>query len=309
MIQTLHSVRVESGDGKILDLEILLNQVLGILKPEDEGPDDDTTLQALLSAQVRKTNYENSGAAMQDRPVPKRNSDPRNQQPEPRERDKLYQLVLDMKAQMGTMRKALVQAEISLENVPNGQKMKHASDKGKQKNNFVGTAKKRSRKDKVAQRSLVAVEEKDSVSDSDEDPQPEYVGVAIVVKSQNRLSPRTINSHPRLAGMKRHDLDRINLKRVKAREASSDCRESLDEVEAYLATDGIETNDLFGSPMLQQPVESRDATDTQGDAPETLHTMDLYPDLESEVGVSDEDGGERVEPESDEETQSESDEE
>jgi hypothetical protein len=41
--------------------------------------------------------------------------------------------------------------------------------------------------------------------------------------------------------------------------------------------------------------------DTQGDAPETLPTEDLYQDLESEVGVSDEDGGERVAPESDEE--------
>jgi hypothetical protein len=33
----------------------------------------------------------------------------------------------------------------------------------------------------------MAVEEKDSLSDSDEDPQPEFGG-AIVVKSQNRLS-------------------------------------------------------------------------------------------------------------------------
>jgi hypothetical protein len=53
--------------------------------------------------------------------------------------------------------------------------------------------------------------------------------------------------------------------------------------------------------MIQQPGESRDATDTQGDAPETLHTEGLYQDLESEVGVSDEDGGECVAPESDEE--------
>ena len=53
--------------------------------------------------------------------------------------------------------------------------------------------------------------------------------------------------------------------------------------------------------MIQQPGESPDATDTQGDAPEMLHTEDLYQDLESEVGVSDEDGSEFVEPESDEE--------
>ncbi len=140
---------------------------------------------------------------------PREISDPRYHQPEPLERDKLYQLVLDMKAEMGSMRKAMVDARISFENVPNAQKNKNASDKGKQKNNFAGTAKKRNRKDKVAQRSLVAVEEKDSVSDPDEEPQPEFGGVANVVKSHNHFRPRTINSHPRLARMKRHDLDHI----------------------------------------------------------------------------------------------------
>ncbi len=45
---------------------------------------------------------------MQERPVPKKNSDPRNQRPEPRERYKLYQLVLDMKAEMGSIRKAMM---------------------------------------------------------------------------------------------------------------------------------------------------------------------------------------------------------
>ena len=141
----------------------------------------------------------------------------------------------------------------------------------------------------------MAVEQKGSVSDFDEDTQQEYAGVAIVVKSQNHLSPQTINfspqtinSNPLLAVMKRHYLDCIE--QVKASEASSDRRESLNEVEAYLATDGICTNDLFGSPMIQQPGESQDATDTQGDAAETIHTEDLYQDLESEVGVSDEDG-------------------
>ncbi len=74
--------------------------------------------------------------------------------------------------------------------------------------------------------------------------------------------------------MKRHYLDRIE--QVKASEASSDRMGSLDEVEAYLATDGICTNDLFGSPMIQQPSESQYATDTQGDTPETLHSEDLY---------------------------------
>jgi hypothetical protein len=79
-----------------------------------------------------------------------------------------------------------------------------------------------------------------------------------------RLSPLIINAHRRLAGIKRHDLDSIE--QVKESKASSDSRENLDEVEAYLATDENCTNDLFGSPKIQQPGESGDATDTQGDA-------------------------------------------
>ncbi len=98
----------------------------------------------------------------------------------------------------------------------------------------------------MAQRPLVAVEEKDSVSDSNEDAQPEFGGVAIVGKSQKHLSPRIINAHRRLAGMKRHDLDCIE--QVKESEASVGSRESLDEVEAYPATGESCTNELFGTP-------------------------------------------------------------
>jgi hypothetical protein len=231
---------------------------------------------------------------MQKRPISKKNGYSRNQRPEPRERDKLYQLILDMKAEMGTMRKAMIDAGISCDKVPNEQKTKDVLSMGKQKNNFAGTAKMRNRKDRVAQRPLVAVKEKDSVSDSNEDPQPEFGGVATVVKAQKRLSPRILNSHSRLAGMKLHDLDHIE--QVKDIEASLGLRESLNEVEAHLATEGICTNDLLCSPKIQQPGESRDATDTQGDALETLSTEDLYQDPEQELRVSDEDGGKCVAP-------------
>ncbi len=60
---------------------------------------------------------------------------------------------------------------------------------GKQKNNFAGKAKKKNRGDKVAQRSLVAVEEKKNVFDSDDDNQQEFGGVANVIKLQKHLSP------------------------------------------------------------------------------------------------------------------------
>ncbi len=112
---------------------------------------------------------------MQDCTIPKKNSDPRNQQPKYQDRDKLIQLVLDMKAEMGSMRKAMIRSGISFDKVPNDRKQTDTSINGKQKNNFAGTAKKRNRKDKVAaQRSRVAVKEKESVSDYDEDTQPEF---------------------------------------------------------------------------------------------------------------------------------------
>jgi hypothetical protein len=48
MIRTQHAARVESGNGRVLDLELLMNQTGGIFKPDKEGPEEDITLQAAL---------------------------------------------------------------------------------------------------------------------------------------------------------------------------------------------------------------------------------------------------------------------
>ncbi len=71
---------------------------------------------------------------------------------------------------------------------------------------------------------------------------------------QKYLSPRLINDHPRMAGMKRHEFECIQ--RIKESEASVDSRKSLDEVEAHLAIDGSCTDQLFGTLKIQQPGES-----------------------------------------------------
>ncbi len=78
-----------------------------------------------------------------------------------------------MKAEMSSMRKAMIRSGISFDKLSNEQIQKDTSTNKKQKN-FAGRAKKRNRKDKVAQRFLMAVEEKDIVSDSYEDTQPEF---------------------------------------------------------------------------------------------------------------------------------------
>ncbi len=61
---------------------------------------------------------------MQDHPIPKKNSDPRNQLSGSHDIDKLTQRVLDMKAEMGSMRKAMIRSGNSFDNVPNDQKQK-----------------------------------------------------------------------------------------------------------------------------------------------------------------------------------------
>ena len=80
MITILLAARVETDNGKDLDMEILLNLIGGIFKPEDEAAGDEKSLQAALSAQVRKPNssYENSGMAVHERKAPKKNPDARS---------------------------------------------------------------------------------------------------------------------------------------------------------------------------------------------------------------------------------------
>ena len=121
MIRVLHAARVEADNGKNLDMEILLNLIDGIFKPEDEAAGDETSLQAALTVQVLRTNYENRGMATQERKAPKKNSDTLTRSPKQSVSDfsKLMQVVFDMKAEMGCMRKAMVNAGMSFDKSPN----------------------------------------------------------------------------------------------------------------------------------------------------------------------------------------------
>ena len=47
----IHAERVEQRKGKVLDLELLFNQIKLVFKPDEEQPEVDRT-QAALSAQV-----------------------------------------------------------------------------------------------------------------------------------------------------------------------------------------------------------------------------------------------------------------
>ena len=61
---------------------------------------------------------------------------------------------MDMKAEMGSSRKAMIRSGISFDKFPNEQKQNDTSSNGRQKNTFDGMAKKHNRKEKVIQRSL-----------------------------------------------------------------------------------------------------------------------------------------------------------
>ena len=203
MIRVLHAARVEAGNGKDLDTEILLNQVGGFFKPEEEEAGDEESLQTALSAQVRRPTYENRGMAAQDRKGPKKNPDNRSPKRSSSDISKLIQAVFDMKAEMGCMRKALSNAGIILKRSSNVQKPREKNVNGKQENKFAGTAKK-NKSNKIAQRSLVPVD-KTELSDSDDETQPEYGAMTIVVKPRKHVSPRLMNSM--LVGITRRNSD------------------------------------------------------------------------------------------------------
>ena len=104
MIRIVLAARVDSSNGETLDLELLLNQIGGMFKPDDEATENDESLQAALSAQVCKANYENRGAAVYDRNVPKKSQESRSPKQASLDISKLTQVVFDLKAEMGSMR-------------------------------------------------------------------------------------------------------------------------------------------------------------------------------------------------------------
>ena len=111
--QILHAARVDSDNGTTLDMEIILNLISGIFKPEDESAGYEASLQAALSAQVRRTNYEHRGMAPQERKPLQKNPDQRTPKQSAVDFSKLMQVVFDIKAEMGCMRKAMINAGMS----------------------------------------------------------------------------------------------------------------------------------------------------------------------------------------------------
>ena len=58
MMRILNAKRVEYSNEKEPDLELLLNRICNVFNPKEEEALADNYLQAALSAQVYKSNYE-----------------------------------------------------------------------------------------------------------------------------------------------------------------------------------------------------------------------------------------------------------
>ena len=180
--------------------------------------------------------------AAQDRKgqVPKKNPDNRSPKQFSSEISKLIQAVFYMKAEMGCMRKALVNAGINIEKSPTVQKPREQIAHGKQKNKFAGAAKK-NKANKLAQRSLVPVA--DQYSDSDDDNQPEFGNMMMVAKPKH-VSPRLINAM--MVGITRCNSDH---RRISECDVSVDRVQDNDEVDAEMSFHESVQEDLFGESM------------------------------------------------------------
>ena len=264
MIRVLHAARVEAGNGKDSDMEILLNQVGGIFKAEEEAASNEDSLQAALSANVQRQNYANRGMAVQDRKGPKKNPDEKPPKYPASDIARLVQAVFDMKSEMGIIRRALINSGISIEKSPIVQKQKEQFTNGKQKKSFAGAAKK-NKMGKFAQRSLVQIPNGTTLSDSDDEcDQPEYGGnvgmMAIVAKPKKHVSSRLINAM--MVGLTRRNSES---RRISECDAYQDKSWGNDEVEAQMMTDeSMQQENLFAEPDVQKALELRKCNEPAG---------------------------------------------
>ncbi len=104
-MRILNEERVKYSKGKSLDLELLLNRICSILKPIEEEAPEDESLQAALTAQIRKSEYKGNQAKKLSGPNHVKNSRPECAEQESDWR--LTILILDLKAEIRILRKAM----------------------------------------------------------------------------------------------------------------------------------------------------------------------------------------------------------
>ena len=106
MMRMLNEELVEYSKGKTLNFELLLNRIGSIFKPIEEEAQEDETLQAALTAQICKSEYQGTQAKNQTCPKHVQNSRPERAEHESDSR--LTRLILDLKTVSGVLLKAMV---------------------------------------------------------------------------------------------------------------------------------------------------------------------------------------------------------
>ncbi len=90
-----------------------MNRIGSIFKPIEEVAPEDEALQAALTAQICKSEYQ--GTQAKNHPCPKHVQNSRPERLEQESDSRLTRLILDMKAEIGILRKAMVNHGISVE--------------------------------------------------------------------------------------------------------------------------------------------------------------------------------------------------
>ena len=106
MVRILNEKLVEYNKGKLLDLELLLNRIGSIFKPIEEEALEDESLQAALTAQIRKSEYKEVQAKNRSGPKHVQNSRPERAEQESDSR--LTRPILDLKAEIGILHNAML---------------------------------------------------------------------------------------------------------------------------------------------------------------------------------------------------------
>ncbi len=140
--------------------------------------------QHLLPRSVRTSTRE-----LKQRTGPARNMF-KTQRAEQESDSRLNRLILDLKAKIGILQKAMVNHCISVESAPMSEKQKERPAVVKQNGRFAGIAKKKS----SSRRTNAFVDPPTKLTDSDNEPQEQaYSMMMIKSKSKKNYSPRPMN--------------------------------------------------------------------------------------------------------------------
>ena len=168
-----------------LDLELLLNRIGNFFKPIEDDTPEEESLQAALSAQVCKNEYR--GTQGKDRGCPKQSQNPRPDLAESESDSKLIRLILDLKAEIGVLRKAMRIHGITIESAPTRNKEQSANGK------FAGIAKKKRTRSRRPGQQRSLVDPSNEPSDSDDEPQEQAYSVVMVKQNSKTVRPRSLN--------------------------------------------------------------------------------------------------------------------